>query len=94
MKYLFFINILPPYRIGLYNKISEKLNGSVKFYFDSYSEKNREWNTLKSLIKFQYEILNSPNIELETKVSNNTKLFHTVYFPFKILKFVFMKDPM
>lgn len=93
MKIFFFLNILPPYRIGLYNKISEKLNGGAKFFFDSYSEKNRIWNIAEDSIKFDYEILNSPNVNLMSKASNNTKLFRTVYFPFKLLQICFTEKP-
>ena len=93
MKVFFFLNILPPYRIGLYNKINEKLKGKVKFFFDSHTEKNRKWNSFDESIKFEYEILNSPNIKLETRTSNNTKLFRTIYFPFRILKICFKEKP-
>ena len=93
MKHLFFANILPPYRIGLYNKISEKLNGNIKFYFDSYSETNRKWNSFDNSIKFKYEILDSFKFHFSTKTSNNTKSFHTIYFPFKVLKTCFSEKP-
>lgn len=86
MKVFFFLNILAPYRIGLYNKLDNKLEGDVKFFFDSYSEKNRKWNSFYDSIRFKYEIFNSPKLHISKRSSSNIESFHTIYFPFGVLK--------
>ena len=92
MKIFLFSNIISPYRIGLYNELSRLLEHQMKFYFDSLLE-DRKWKFDKTSIQFNYELLKSPNIKFLSKVSNNTNLNRTIYFPYKILIICFTEKP-
>ena len=92
MKFLLFSNIIAPYRVGLYNRLSELLKNQIKFYFDSELE-DRKWDINENAIRFNYEIINSFKIKKITTVSNNTVLPRTIYFPVKILKICFIEKP-
>ena len=83
MKVLFFSSIIAPYRIGLFNELSRLLDDEIKFYFDSFLE-GREWDLDKDSIHFNYETLDSPNIILNSIVSNRTRLNRTIYFPYRV----------
>jgi glycosyltransferase involved in cell wall biosynthesis len=92
IKTLLFTNTIAPYRIGLFNKLNEYVKGSIFFYFDSVSEINRKWQ-LNETVDFNYKVLKSPNINIKSKVSNQTKLFRVIYFPYKVLFEVLQRKP-
>ncbi|MDI3479936.1 MAG: hypothetical protein PWQ14_1082 [Rikenellaceae bacterium] len=50
-------NMLPPYRIELFNNIASEESIDFTVFFLSESEKNRKWNINKERIKFKYKIL-------------------------------------
>ena len=56
-KTLFITNIIPPYRIPLFNAISEKGNFCFKVVALAERGKNREWELSENKIKFDYQIL-------------------------------------
>lgn len=56
-KTLFITNIISPYRIPLFNVISEKGNFCFKVVALAEREKNREWKLSENKIKFDYQIL-------------------------------------
>lgn len=56
-RILFITNIISPYRIPLFNTISERENFYFKVIALAEKEKNREWELSKNKIKFDYQIL-------------------------------------
>ena len=56
-KTLFITNIISPYRIPLFNTISERGNFYFKVVALAEREKNREWELSENKIKFDYQIL-------------------------------------
>ena len=56
-KVLLLTNIISPYRIPLFNAISERGNFYFKVVALAEREKNREWKLVKNEIKFDYQIL-------------------------------------
>lgn len=54
MKVAFFHNIIAPYRIPLFEKLSKKLD--LKVYFGKASSSKRKWK-INNPLKFKYEIL-------------------------------------
>ena len=90
---LLFSNIIAPYRIGLYNKLSEYFEDEVKFYFDRENESNRKWQFEISKIKFDYQIGNSPYISVLSNSANKSKLQRFIYFPFYIFPVIFREKP-
>lgn len=57
MKVVLITNIISPYRIPLFNAISEKGNFCFKVIALAEREKNREWELSENKIKFDYQIL-------------------------------------
>src|SRR5687767_3968080 len=89
----FFVNIIAPYNIPLFNRISAMLGGNVCFHFDQATETNRSWEILNREIAFDYKIENSLNIDRLADTANNTKVFSTFYFPFFIFKRIWNNKP-
>ena len=56
-KALLLTNIISPYRLPLFNAISEKVNIHFKVVALAEREKNREWELSENKIKFEYQIL-------------------------------------
>ena len=56
-KVLLLTNIITPYRIPLFNAISERGNFYFKLIAFAKREKNREWELSENKIKFDYQIL-------------------------------------
>jgi len=56
-KVLAFTNIIAPYRIPLSNKISEKGDFQFKVIALAGNEANRQWQVMRDLIRFDYQIL-------------------------------------
>jgi len=56
-KAILITNIISPYRIPLFNAISERKNFNFKVVALAENEKNREWKFNKDRIKFNYQIL-------------------------------------
>lgn len=63
-KVLLMTNMLPPYRIELFNNIANEKSIDFTVFFLSESEKNRKWNINKERIKFKYKILKGKQIFL------------------------------
>ncbi len=64
-RLLFITNILPPYRIPLYNRLSQLVESEgfkMDFIFLSKTESRRKWNVKDSNIMFDYTILPSINL--------------------------------
>lgn len=62
-KILVITNIIPPYRVPLYNYLNKNLE-NLKVLFLSITEKNRNWNVNKNKMNFNYEILKGKRFEL------------------------------
>ncbi len=90
---LVFSNIIAPYRVGLFNKLHERLGKNVKFYFDRENESNRKWQLEKDKINFDYEIANSPFISILSDSANKSKLQRFIYFPFHIFRIIYGEKP-
>ena len=56
-RVLLVTNIITPYRIPLFNAISEKGNFYFKVVALAEKEKNREWKLTRNEIKFDYQVL-------------------------------------
>lgn len=92
-KVLFFVNIIAPYNISVFNRISDLLDWEVFFYFDQTKEFNRSWEIPKDAIRFNYKIENSWKIKKVSKVGNKASIQKTVYFPFFILRRIWKDKP-
>ena len=57
----FFTNILAPYNILFYEKLSKKLNSRIKYFFDAAREPNRKWNVNYEQFNFDFELKKSLN---------------------------------
>lgn len=92
-KILYFSNIIAPYNIEYFNRLSKELNGDIFFYFDNQSESNRQWTIQQQQLQFEYKIEKTWNLEKESAVSNDTTLPRTIYFPFSVVKRIFQHRP-
>ena len=82
----FFTNIPAPYNILFYEKLSKKLNGRIKYFFDAAKEPNRKWDVNSEQYNFVFEFKNSVNFKINSQVNNNTRLDRIIYLPFWIFK--------
>jgi len=89
---LVFVNIIAPYNIPLFNRISQSLN-NVLFLFDQVKEANRSWNIQDENIHFDYFIEDSFHLKRSSKVANGTSLQRTIYFPFFVFKKIWLYKP-
>jgi glycosyltransferase involved in cell wall biosynthesis len=92
-KVLVFVNIIAPYNIPVFNKVSDALDGNVLFLFDQVKEGNRNWEVVDNKINFKYKIKNSWKIKTFSKVGNKAILHRTLYFPFFIFKEIWVNKP-
>lgn len=56
-KAILITNIISPYRVPLFNIISEKDDFDFEVAVLAEREKNREWQILKEKIRFNYQVL-------------------------------------
>jgi len=56
-KVILITNIISPYRVPLFNIISEEGDFDFKVIVLAEREKNREWQILKEKIRFNYQVL-------------------------------------
>jgi len=63
-------NIISPYRIPLFNAVSEEKNFKFCVIALTEREKNRKWKSQKSSIKFDYQILKSKQLSVNSKKTN------------------------
>lgn len=66
-KILLITNIITPYRIPLFNFISNNENIDFKVLSLADNEKNRQWEIKKNQIKFNYDILRGINFFIKQK---------------------------
>ena len=66
-KVILITNIISPYRIPLFNYISQNGNFDFKVVALAEKEKNREWILAKEKIKFKYQILTGWHLFFTTK---------------------------
>lgn len=83
---LVFINIIAPYNIPFFNRVSSLLKQDVLFVFDQDKEANRSWSIQHRSIKFNYRVENSLHIQRTARAANGASLHRTFYFPFFIFK--------
>lgn len=77
-KAMLITNIISPYRIPLFNTISERGNFYFKVVVLAENEKNREWEVDKDRIKFDYQILSGWHFYIRNKeisIHLNTGIF-------------------
>jgi len=91
-KVLFITNILPPYRVDLFNLLSRNSNYEFLFLFESKSEPNRKWKVSDREVDFKYKILPSVNISkinFKKGLDYTTKSYIHINYSivFEILKF-------
>lgn len=89
----FFTNILAPYNILFYEKLSKKLNSRIKYFFDAAREPNRKWNVNYEQFNFEFELKKSLNFKINSKVNNDTRLDRIIYLPFWIFKEILISRP-
>ncbi|MBN2544683.1 MAG: glycosyltransferase [Spirochaetes bacterium] len=65
-KVLLITNIIPPYRIAVFNYLKEKIK-NFNVWALSYKEINRNWNIDKNSIKFNCEVLKSLSIYIKVR---------------------------
>ncbi|MEO0296761.1 MAG: glycosyltransferase family 4 protein [candidate division WOR-3 bacterium] len=64
-------NIIAPYRIPAFNKVSELAPFDFDVYFMAENESNREWKVYKEKIRFNYKVLKGLHF-----VSKNERMIH------------------
>ena len=82
-KIILITNIIPPYRIPLFNAISERGNFYFKVAALAEREKNRKWEIDKEKIKFDYQIL--PGLHWFVRNKRREISFHLNRELFKVL---------
>lgn len=92
-RVLFFVNIIAPYNISVFNRIHDLTNGDILFFFDQAKESNRNWKVENDKIRFSYKTEHSYHIVRKSKAINNTKLFRTIYFPFFVFRRIWSYKP-
>lgn len=90
---LVFVNIIAPYNIPLFNKISQSLDNNVLFLFDQTKEANRSWKIQDRDIQFDYTIEDSFHIKRSSEAVNGASLQRTIYFPFFVFKRIWYYKP-
>ncbi len=67
MKILFITNIISPYRIPVFNHIAKTKNVDFKVVFLAETEKNRNWKIYKEKVEFDYKVLKSCCLFIQSK---------------------------
>jgi len=81
-KVILITNIIPPYRIPLFNYVAKNVDFKFKAVFLAENEKNREWKIAKDKIKFDYQILPGWHIFIQNKeipIHLNRGVFQTLW---------------
>lgn len=66
-KVILLTNIIPPYRIPIFNYINQKEDFDFKVIVLAEKEQNREWQLAKEKIKFDYRVLPGWHLFFRTK---------------------------